>query len=228
MNDVRPKAPAARDTLLRPLVDENPIALQMLGVCSALAVTKTLETALVMSFALTAVLVASNATISAIRRVVSRDVRLIVEITIIASLVIVTDQVLQAFFYEASRKLSVFVALIVTNCIVLGRAESFALHHGVRLSVLDGIGNGLGYSLVLALVGTVRELLGAGSVLGYPVLPLEGEGGWFEPVELMQSAPSAFFIIGFAIWALRSWRTGQVEAREPLSLETRQAGEGQR
>jgi len=217
--------PEARRTLLRPLLDENPIALQILGVCSALAVTKTLETALAMCLALTCVLVASNAAISALRRVVPRDVRLIVQITIIASLVIVTEQVLQAFAYETSKKLSVFVGLIVTNCIVLGRAEAFAMHHGVRLSVLDGLGNGLGYSLVLALVGTVRELLGAGTLLGYGVLPLAAEGGWFRPVELMQSAPSAFFVIGFAIWALRSWRSAQVEAREPLPLEARLAGD---
>ena len=212
--------------LLRPLVDENPITLQILGVCSALAVTKTLDTALVMSAALCSVLVCSNAAISAIRRSVPRDVRLIVQITIIASLVIVTDQLLQAFFYEASRKLTVFVGLIVTNCIVLGRAEAFAMHHGVRLSVLDGIGNGLGYSLVLVFVGAVRELLGAGALLGYSVLPLTAEGGWYRPVELMQSAPSAFFVIGFGIWALRSWRTGQVQEREPLPLEPRPAGEG--
>jgi Na+-transporting NADH:ubiquinone oxidoreductase subunit D len=212
--------------LLRPLVDENPIALQILGICSALAVTKTLETALVMCLALTCVLVASNVAISAIRRVVPNDVRLIVQITIIASLVIVTDEVLEAFFYETSKKLSVFVALIVTNCIVLGRAEAFAMHRGVGASALDGLGNGLGYSLVLALVGAVRELLGEGALLGLRLLPLASEGGWFHPVQLMQSAPSAFFVIGFSIWALRTWRTGQVEAREPGPLEARVPGGG--
>jgi len=224
VTDARPPEPDARRTLLRPLLDENPIALQVLGVCSALAVTKTLETALVMSLALTGVLVASNAAISSIRRLVPRDVRLIVQITIIASLVIVADQVLEAYFYATSKELSVFVALIVTNCIVLGRAEAFAMHHGVRLSALDGLGNALGYTLVLAFVGAARELLGAGTLLGHGVLPLASEGGWFRPVALMQTAPSAFFLIGFAIFGLRSWRTGQVERREPLPLEAPAAG----
>jgi len=228
MTDVARNPAGEERALLHPLLDENPIAVQILGVCSALAVTKTLETALVMCLALTCVLVASNTSISAIRRVVPRDVRLIVQITIIASLVIVADQVLQAFFFETSKKLSVFVGLIVTNCIVLGRAEAFAMHHGVRASVLDGLGNGLGYSLVLAFVGTVRELLGAGTLLGHGVLPLARDGGWFRPVDLMQSAPSAFFVIGFAIWGLRSWRTAQVERREPLPLEPEEAGEGRR
>jgi Na+-transporting NADH:ubiquinone oxidoreductase subunit D len=223
MKEIEGNTPAPRRTLLRPLLrpllDENPITVQILGVCSALAVTKTLETALAMCIALTCVLVAANVAISAIRRIVPRDVRLIVQITIIASLVIVTDQVLQAFFFETSKKLSVFVGLIVTNCVVLGRAEAFAMHHGVRLSALDGLGNALGYSLVLVLVGSVRELLGAGSLLGYEVLPLAGEGGWYRPMELMQSAPSAFFVIGFLIWGSRSWRGAQVEPREPLPLE---------
>jgi Na+-transporting NADH:ubiquinone oxidoreductase subunit D len=203
--------PEARTTLLKPIVDENPITLQVLGVCSALAVTKTLEAALIMSLALTCVLVSSNAAISAIRRQVPRSIRLIVQITIIASLVIVTDQLLKAYAYRMSQELSVFVGLIITNCIVLGRAESFAMHHGVRLSVLDGIGNGLGYSLILVAVGTIRELLGAGTLLGYGVLPLAAEGGWFQPVGLMRLAPSAFFIIGALIWGVRSWRTSQVE-----------------
>lgn len=220
------RTPGSRQTLLRPLLDENPIALQMLGVCSALAVTKTLGTALVMCLALTCVLVASNAAISALRRSIPRDVRLLVQITIIASLVIVTDQLLQAYAYGMSRKLSVFVGLIVTNCIVLGRAEAFAMHHGVGASVLDGLGNGLGYSLVLVCVGGVRELLGAGSLLGYGVLPLADEGGWFRPVELMQSAPSAFFVIGCGIWALRSWRSAQCEPRERLPLEQPHEPEG--
>lgn len=201
-----PSTPGNRRTLLRPLLDENPIVMQMLGVCSALAVTRTLQTALVMCVALTSVLIVSNAAISSIRRVVPRDVRLLVQITIIASLVIVTDQLLAAYVYDLSKTLSVFVGLIVTNCIVLGRAEAFAMHHGVRLSALDGLGNGLGYSLVLVFVASVRELLGAGSLLGRSVLPLVADGGWFQPVELMQSSPSAFFVIGVAIWALRSWR----------------------
>jgi Na+-transporting NADH:ubiquinone oxidoreductase subunit D len=196
------------------MVDENPITLQVLGVCSALAVTKTLESALIMSSALTCVLICSNAAVSVIRRQIPRSIRLIVQITIIASLVIVTDQLLKAYAYRMSQELSVFVGLIVTNCIVLGRAESFAMVHGVRLSILDGIGNGLGYSLILVIVGMVRELLGAGSLLGYGVLPLAADGGWFEPVGLMHLAPSAFFIIGALIWGVRSWKRTQIEDLE--------------
>lgn len=208
MTKAHPEVPGRGAVLLRPLLDENPVMRQVLGVCSALAVTKTLETALVMSLALTVVLVASNAAISALRRLIPRDVRLIVQITIIASLVIVTDQVLEAFFYRTSQALSVFVGLIVTNCIVLGRAEAFAMHNRVGPSVLDGLGNGLGYGLVLIVVGAIRELLGAGTLLGFEVFPLAAEGGWFRPIELMQSAPSAFFVIGFGIWALGAWRPG--------------------
>lgn len=204
--------PAA--TLTRPLLDHNPVALQMLGICSALAVTKTLAAALLMCLALTAVLTCSNAAISAIRGVVPHNVRLIVQITIIASLVIVADQLIQAYAYGLSRQLSVFVALIVTNCIVLGRAETFAMQNGVAASALDGLGNGLGYSMVLVIVATVRELLGAGSLLGHTVLPLAADGGWFVPLELMGTAPSAFFLIGFLIWGLRTWKRSQVERPE--------------
>jgi Na+-transporting NADH:ubiquinone oxidoreductase subunit D len=200
--------------LTRPVFEQNPVALQMLGVCSALAVTKTLAAALLMCAALTAVLTCSNIVVSALRRVVPHSIRLIVEITIIASLVIVADQLLQAYAYALSRQLSVFVALIVTNCIVLGRSETFALQNGVVASALDGLGNALGYSVVLATVATVRELLGAGSLLGYRVLPLASEGGWFVPLELMGTAPSAFFVIGFLIWGLRTWRREQVEPTE--------------
>jgi len=203
-----------RRTLTRPILDENPIALQMLGVCSALAVTKTLAAALLMCAALTAVLICSNVAISSIRRFVPNSIRLIVQITIIASLVIVADQLIQAFAYSLSKQLSVFVGLIVTNCIVLGRAEAFAMHHGVRESAVDGVGNALGYSAVLILVATARELLGQGSLLGAQVLPLVEDGGWFQPLVLMRSAPSAFFLIGFLIWGLRSWKRGQVEAPE--------------
>ncbi len=190
----------------RPLLDENPILLQVLGVCSALAVTRSVKTALVMSAAVTAVLVGSNAAISALRRQVPRSVRLIVEITIIATLVIVVDQVLQAFVWEVSRQLSVFVGLIVTNCIVLGRAESFAMHRGIGASALDGLGNGLGYSLILVGVGSVRELLGSGSIFGVPLLPLAEDGGWFQPVALMLRSPSAFFLIGLFVWGVRAAR----------------------
>lgn len=201
-------------SLTRPILDENPIALQMLGVCSALAVTKTLSAALLMCVALTAVLTCSNVAISAIRRLVPKSVRLIIQITIIASLVIVADQLIQAFAYSLSKQLSVFVALIVTNCIVLGRAESFAMHNDVRASAIDGLGNGLGYSAVLILVATIRELLGEGSLLGIELLPLAEDGGWFQPLALMRSAPSAFFLIGFMIWGLRAWKPSQIEPRE--------------
>jgi len=205
--------PALR-TLVHPLVDENPVTLQILGVCSALAVTRTLETALAMSVAVTAVLACSNAAISSIRGQVPSSVRLIIQITIIATLVIVVDQVLQAFFFELSRELSIFVGLIITNCIILGRAETFAMNHGVRLSLLDGIGNGLGYSLILVGVGGARELLGTGRLLGIQVLPLVENGGWYLPVGLMLLPPSAFFLIGLLIWAIRSWKPQQVEAAE--------------
>jgi len=180
-----------------------------------------------MSAAVTVVLVCSGAAISCLRNEVPRSVRLIVQITIIASLVIVTDQVLQAYAYGMSRELSVFVGLIITNCIVLGRAEGYAMHNGVWSSTLDGLGNGLGYSLVLVLVGSVRELFGAGTLLGYQVFALASEGGWFQPVGLMRTPPSAFFVIGFLIWALRSWKTGQVEARE-LGIEPLPATGGRR
>jgi Na+-transporting NADH:ubiquinone oxidoreductase subunit D len=207
-------AESARKTLLDPLVDTNPVTLQILGICSALAVTTTLATALVMSLLLTVVLMLSNASISLIRRHLPRSIRIIVQITIIASLVIVADQLLKAYAYEMSKRLSVFVGLIITNCIVLGRAEAFATKNGVGASLLDGLGNGLGYSLILIVVGTVRELFGAGTLLGVEVLALAAEGGWYKPVGLLLLPPSAFFIIGLLIWAIRTWKTGQVEEPE--------------
>ena len=204
--------PALR-TLLRPLVDDNPVTLQILGVCSALAVTRTLATALVMSAAVTVVLVCSSAAISFLRHEVPRSVRLIIQVTIIASFVIVVDQFLRAFFWDLSRQLSVFVGLIITNCIILGRAETFAMRNPVLPSALDGLGNGLGYSLILIAVGSARELLGSGTLLGVPVLRLVENGGGFEPIALMLRPPSAFFMIGLLIWGLRSWRPPQSEAR---------------
>lgn len=203
-----------RRTLVRPLVDENPITLQILGICSALAVTKALATALVMCAALTGVLVLSSTIISAIRGAIPRSIRLIVQITIIASLVIVADQLLQAFAWETSKQLSVFVGLIVTNCIVLGRAETFAMQHRPALAALDALGNGLGYSLVLVAVAAVRELGGAGALLGVPILPLAEHGGWYEPMRFLLLPPSAFFLIGFLVWGVRVWRPAQVEAAE--------------
>ena len=196
---------AIGDTLGRPLVDENPITYQLLGVCSALAVTRSVETALAMSIAVTAVLVCSSAAISLIRNEVPRSVRLIVQITLIATFVIIVDQILQAFFWELSRELSVFVGLIITNCIILGRAETFAMRNSVGLSMLDGLANGLGYGLVLMIVGATRELLGTGRLLGFEILPVVERGGFFEPIGLMLRPPSAFFLIGALIWATRSY-----------------------
>lgn len=211
------EAPAAPlRAVTRPLLDENPILLQVLGVCSALAVTRSLETALVMSAAVTAVLVCSNAAVSALRHQIPRSVRLIVQITIVASLVIVVDQVLQAFFWNVSRRLSVFVGLIITNCIILGRAESFAMHRSVALSLLDALGNGLGYALILVTVGASRELLGSGSLLGVPLLPRVEDGGWYPPLALMLRAPSAFFLIGGLVWAVRAWHSRAPGRLRPL------------
>jgi Na+-transporting NADH:ubiquinone oxidoreductase subunit D len=201
------------DTLERPLVEENPVTFQILGVCSALAVTRSVETALAMSIAVTAVLVCSSAAISLIRNEVPRSVRLIVQITLIATFVIIVDQILQAFFWELSRELSVFVGLIITNCIILGRAETFAMRNGVGLSMLDGLGNGLGYGLVLMIVGATRELLGTGRLLGLEVLPLVERGGFFEPIGLMLRPPSAFFLIGGLVWAARSFSLRAARAR---------------
>lgn len=200
--------------LTQPLISENPITLQILGICSALAVTTSLQTALVMSAALTGVLVLSSATISLIRHHIPGVIRLIVQIVIISSMVVVADELLQAFAFEISRQLSIFVGLIVTNCLVLGRAEAFATRNPVWPSILDGLGNGLGYSLVLIIVGTTREVLGAGTLLGYVILPTQDAGGWFEPLSLMQLAPSGFFIIGLLVWAVRAFRTEQVETPE--------------
>ncbi|MCA9472107.1 MAG: NADH:ubiquinone reductase (Na(+)-transporting) subunit D [Nitrospirales bacterium] len=204
----------AQKVVTDPLLDNNPIALQVLGVCSALAVTTSLATALIMCLALTAVTACSNASISLIRAHIPSSIRIIVQMTIIASLVIVVDQLLKAYAFDASKQLSVFVGLIITNCIVLGRAEAYAMKNGPGLSFLDGIGNGLGYSVILVFVGTIRELLGAGKLLGYPVFPLVSEGGWFTPIGLMLLPPSAFFLIGLFIWGLRVWKTEQVERAE--------------
>lgn len=204
----------AKKVVTDPLLNNNPIALQILGVCSALAVTSKLETSLMMSLALTSVLVCSNAAISLIRNHIPSSIRIIVQMTIIASLVIVVDQMLKAFAFDISKQMSVFVGLIITNCIVLGRAEAFAMKNSPGLSFLDGLGNGLGYSLILIIVGTTRELFGSGSLLGYQVFPLVTAGGWFYPVGIMLLPPSAFFIIGLFIWWLRTWKTAQLEQVE--------------
>jgi len=197
-----------------PLINNNPVTLQILGICSALAVTTTLSTALTMSLALTLVLILSGGLISLIRNHIPTSIRLIIQITIIAALVIVIDELLQAYAFEMSKRLSVFVGLIVTNCVVLGRAESFAMRNPVLPSMLDGFGNGLGYSLVLLIVGAIREFFGAGTLMGYAVVSTIADGGWFQPLALMQLAPNAFFIIGFLVWIIRSLRSDQVEETE--------------
>ena len=203
-----------RQVLFEPVIDNNPITLQVLGVCSALAVTVKLAPSLIMCVALTFVITCASAAVSLIRHHIPTNIRIIVQITIIASLVIVVDQALKAFAWEISQQLSVFVGLIITNCIVLGRAEAFALHNPVRESVLDALGHAMGYSLILILVATLRELFGSGTLLGFQVLPLVRDGGWYEPNGLMLLAPSAFFIIGLLIWAFRSWKPAQVEEAE--------------
>ena len=203
-----------KKVLLDPLVDNNPITLQILGICSALAVTTTLAASLIMCLALTSVLALSNSSISMIRNHIPTNVRIIIQMTIIASLVILVDQILKAYAYEISKSLSVFVGLIITNCIVLGRAEAFAMKSPVGESFMDGLGNGLGYSLVLIVVGTIRELFGSGTLLGYPVLLPLSEGGWYQPNGLLLLPPSAFFIIGLMIWVIRAYRPIQVERAE--------------
>ncbi|RTE86036.1 MULTISPECIES: NADH:ubiquinone reductase (Na(+)-transporting) subunit D [Gammaproteobacteria] len=203
-----------KQTLFGPIFANNPIALQILGVCSALAVTSSMDKTLVMCIALTAVVAFSNLFISIIRNHIPSSVRIIVQMTIIASLVIVVDQILRAYAYDIAQELSVFVGLIITNCIVMGRAEAFAMKEPPLMSFFDGIGNGLGYSVVLLTVGFIRELFGSGSLFGYQILPLVSEGGWYTPVGLLVMPPSAFFIIGGFIWVLRTFRTEQVEAKE--------------
>ncbi|WP_027834100.1 NADH:ubiquinone reductase (Na(+)-transporting) subunit D [Maritalea myrionectae] len=197
--------------LYGPIIDNNPITLQILGICSALAVTTSLTTSAVMSLALITVLVMSSLVISTIRRHIPSAIRLIVQITIIASLVIVADQIIQAFAFDISQRLSIFVGLIVTNCLVLGRAEAFAMQNPPGPAVLDALGNGLGYSLILLIVGFIRELLGAGTLFGLTVFPSVYDGGWFTPLNLMLLAPSAFFILGLLIWAIRALRPAQIE-----------------
>lgn len=201
-----------REVLWNPVFNNNPIGLQILGICSALAVTTKMSVALVMCIALTVVLSLSNLFISIIRNQIPSSIRIIVQMTIIASLVIVVDQVLAAVAYDISKQLTVFVGLIITNCIVMGRAEAFAMQNPPGLSFIDGLGNSLGYSVVLMLVATLREFFGSGSLFGYQVLPLVTSGGWYSPLGLMLLPPSAFFIIGLLIWALRVWKPSQVEA----------------
>jgi Na+-transporting NADH:ubiquinone oxidoreductase subunit D len=209
--EARVAEPKAKDVLLSPIFDNNPIALHVLGICSALAVTTKLETSVAMAASVTFVLALSNVAVSLIRHYIPNNIRIIVQMTIIASLVIVVDEFLKAYAFEASKQLSVFVGLIITNCIVMGRAEAFAMKNPPFLSMLDGIGASIGYSLILILVGFIRELFGSGKIWGLEVLPLTVDGGWYVPNGLLLLPPSAFFLIGFFIWVLRTWKPEQIE-----------------
>jgi Na+-transporting NADH:ubiquinone oxidoreductase subunit D len=197
--------------LIEPVFEKNPVALQMLGICSALAVTTKLETALVMSLAVMFVVSLSNFSVSLIRNSIPGSIRILVEMTIIASLGIIVDQLIKAFAYDISKQLSVYVGLIITNCIVMGRAEAFAMKSPPVMSFVDGVGNALGYGVILLVVAFLRELLGSGKLYGFTVLPLVTEGGWYVPNGLFLLAPSAFILIGLLIWALRTWKPEQVE-----------------
>jgi Na+-transporting NADH:ubiquinone oxidoreductase subunit D len=215
-----------KETVISPIFDNNPIALQILGICSALAVTSSMQVTVVMCIALTLVTAFSNLFISLIRNSIPSSIRIIVQMIIIASLVIVVDQVLKAVAYEISKQLSVFVGLIITNCIVMGRAEAYAMKNPPIPSFFDGIGNGLGYSVVLLAVGFVRELFGAGKLFGIEILPLVTEGGWYNPNGLLLLPPSAFFLIGIFIWVLRSVKPAQVEEPEYTIAKHTVAKEG--
>lgn len=208
-----------KDAFLRPLIDNNPITLQVLGICSALAVTTSLLPAILMCLALTSVLILANVSISLMRHIIPNNIRIIIQITVIASLVIIADQVLKAYAFETSKQLSVFVGLIITNCIVLAHTEGFAMNNSVGISFLDGLGTGLGYSLILITVAGLRELFGSGSLLGVSVLPLATEGGWYHPNGIMLVAPSGFFIIGLLIWLIRTWKSTQLERDEYTSRD---------
>lgn len=214
-----------KDTLLQPIFNNNPIALQILGICSALAVTSSMKVAFVMCIALTTVTAFSNFFVSTIRHHIPSSIRIIVQMTIIASLVIVVDQVLKAVAYDISKQLSVFVGLIITNCIVMGRAEAFAMKNPPVPSFLDGVGNGLGYSVILMIVAFFRELFGSGSIWGITVLSPSTEGGWYVTNGMMLMPPSAFFLIGFFIWTLRTWKKSQVEKPEFEITANSRAGE---
>jgi len=207
-------AQTRREMLIDPLVDNNPITLQVLGICSALAVTSSLKVAFVMALAVTFVTAFSSMFISMLRNQIPSSIRIIVQMVVIASLVILVDQLLKAYAFEISKTLSVFVGLIITNCIVMGRAEAFAMGNPPVASFIDGIGNGLGYGLILMLVGVIRELFGSGSLFGITLLETVNNGGWYVPNGMLLLPPSAFFIIGLIIWAFRAWKPDQVEERD--------------
>lgn len=203
--------PTTKEALFDPIFNNNPIALQVLGICSALAVTNKLSTSVAMALSVTVVLGLSNAAVSLIREFIPSSIRIIVQMTIIASLVIVVDIFLKAVAYDIAKEISLFVGLIITNCIVMGRAEAFAMKNEPYLSALDGIGNALGYSFILVVVGFFRELFGSGTLWGITVLKPVADGGWYVPNGLMLLPPSAFFIIGGFIWVLRTFKPDQVE-----------------
>lgn len=200
--------------LLDPLFENNPIALQILGICSALAVTTKMETAVVMALAVSAVTGFSNLAVSVLRNYIPASIRIIVQLTVIASLVIVADQILKAYLFEISKQLSVFVGLIITNCIVMGRAEGYAMQNPPLASFVDGIGNGLGYGIILVVVAFIRELTGSGKLFGVTILQTVNEGGWYIPNGLMLTSSAAFFLIGLFIWGLRTWKPNQVETED--------------
>ena len=217
-----------REVLLNPIFNDNPIALQILGLCSALAITSNLYVTLIMCVALTSVVSLSNLFVSVIRNHIPTNVRMIIQMTIVASLVILVDELLKAYDYESSKTLTVFVGLIITNCIVMGRAEAFAMQNSPWPSFLDGLGNGIGYSLILIIVATVREFFGSGSLLGFEILPLVQNGGWYIGNNFARLSSSSLFIIGLFIWVLRTWKTDQIEEPEfrvaKTNLETKEAG----
>lgn len=200
-----------KELLLDPVIKNNPIALQILGICSALAVTSQLKQVVIMGMAVTLVTGVSSAMVAAIRNTIPNSIRIIIQMTVAASAVIVADQLLKAYFYDVSKQMSVYIGLIITNCIVMGRMEGFAMKNGVGASFLDGVGNGLGYSALLVAVGIVRELFGSGKLFGFSILPLTTEGGWYQSNGLLLLPPSAFFIIGVLIWIIRTYRPEQVE-----------------
>lgn len=202
---------SVKKTLLDPFINNNPIALQILGICSALAVTTKLESALVMSFAVTIVTAFSSFFVSIIRNQIPSSIRIIVQMIVIASLVIVTDQLLKAYVYDIAKSMSVYIGLIITNCIVMGRAEGYAMKNPPIMSFLDGIGNGLGYSFILISVAIIREITGSGKLLGHTVFKTVNEGGWYVPNGMALLSPSAFFLIGMLIWIIRTFKKNQVE-----------------
>ncbi len=204
-------SPTAKEVLLKPIFDNNPIGLQILGICSALAVTTQMMTSLVMSIAVIIVTGCASASVSMIRQRIPSSIRIIVQMVVIASLVILVDQVLKAFLFETSKRLSVFVGLIITNCIVMGRAEGFAMKNDPKMSFLDGVGNGLGYSFILLAVAFFRELFGSGKLFGINVMTPITEEGWYNPNGLMLLSPSAFFLIGIIIWIIRTFKPDQIE-----------------